>query len=175
MANSDLLRFPLEARTMRVRGCPALIAAFSLTASISAFAQGEPPSLEGHWHVDLEHSLNPYSHNAKHVTLYVTVDNGEIFGSTETVTYLNGSTTTENLRAPVDGKFYPVQGSPNAVSVAVTQWKPGSVKLEFREPRGLHGIENCSLSADRNTMSCDENDTDLRGNSTFAKSLYVRD
>ena len=152
-----------------------LIAAIAILFAQPAFAQTESNSLKGRWHVDFERSINPYGVRPKSVTLNVIADDGHIFKSEETRIQADGKITKESIEATVNGRFYPVQGSPNSVAVAITRWVPGSVRMEMRAPDGLYGVQLCMLSANLSTMTCDETDTDLRGKKTFAKSVYVRD
>jgi hypothetical protein len=151
-----------------------LLVALPIAVTATAAAQDRSASLRGHWHVDLERSSNPYTSNTKSVTLDIITDDGKMYESEETVVKSDGTTRIESVRVPVDGIFYPVRGSFSGVSVAVTHWAPGSIRVELRTPDGLRGLEVCTLSADFGTIVCEETDTDSQGRETFAETVYVR-
>src|SRR5437870_746979 len=140
-------------------GCASLSLIFAW-ASISS-AQ-DPASLKGHWHADLQRSLNPHSSNTARVTLDILTDDGKVFESTETIVRTDGSATVISVRAPIDGSFHPVHGSDSDFSVAIADWRPGTARIEFRSPTGLYGAQVCKLSA-INTIVCDLITTDLQG------------
>jgi hypothetical protein len=152
----------------------ALLAVLPIAATATAAAQDRSISLRGHWHVDFERSSNPYKSHTKSVTLDIITDDGKVYESEERVVASDGTTRVESVRVPIDGKFYPAKGSFNDVSIAVTHWELGSVRIEMRAPTGLHGQEVCTLSGDLGTIVCEETDTDLQGHETFAKTVYVR-
>ena len=160
---------------MKLRKIEALLAVLLTVTATTVLARDQLISFKGRWHADLEKSVNPYSSNTKSVTLDITTDDGMIYEESETVVRVDGRTETESVRAPVDGKFYPVQGSPHGVLAAITYRALGSMTIELRAPIGLHSREVCNLSADLNTLICDETDTDSQGNRTFAKSVYTRE
>jgi hypothetical protein len=156
-------------------GRAALLGLVALLHAAAAAAQERPISLKGHWHLDLGRSFNPYPTHAKSVTLDVTTDDGRTYDTTETQVRTDGKVVTERIHALVDGKPYPVEGSPNGISVAVTDWAHGRIQRRLRAPNGLHGVESCKITARPDTMICDEVDTDLKGKSTVVRSVYVRD
>lgn len=152
-----------------------VIGAAAIWLGMSALAQGQAVSLKGHWRADFKRSYDPYSStHPRSVVLNVITDNGQIFEAKETEIQENGKIISQYIRTRVDGKFYPVQGSPYNTSVAISHWTPGSIRMQLRIPSSLHSTENCKVSKDLQTMICNEIDTNLQSNSTFARSVYVR-
>jgi hypothetical protein len=143
---------------------------------LSAAGQNQPISMEGHWHVDFERSFNPWAaQHPKSVTLNVMVDDAKAYEATETIVAIDGQVRTETIRAAYDGKSYPVEGSPSGVTVAMTRLPSGSSRFEVATPDGFHALIVCSVSDDQSTMDCDETDTEPKGVSKAARSVYLRD
>lgn len=158
---------------MKARNVAVCLAISSMT--MCAAAQEQPVSSKGHWHVDFERSSDPWGPHPRSVSLYVAIDDETNYEATETIVGRDGAVRAETIRAAYDGKPYPVQGSPHKLTVAMTHLASGASRIELSTRDGLRGLIICGLSADRNTMICDETDADAKGISTPARSVYVRD
>ncbi|MGH7095469.1 MAG: hypothetical protein ACREFB_18295, partial [Stellaceae bacterium] len=158
------------------RGLVLVVMAIALTWFVTpAFARNHPISLKGHWHADISRSVAPYGVSPRSVALNILVDDGHYFESQETQVRRDRRITIETTKARVDGKFYQVLGSPNNISVAITSWRPGFVRMNFIALNGLRSVEICKLSSNFNTMICDERDTNRQGKITLSRSVYTRD
>jgi hypothetical protein len=167
-----LLRRPTQGLT---KMWPVIIINFvGILISLPATAEPKATSLSGRWQVDFQRTTNPYGVRKKSVTLDVIIDDGHTFQSQETQLLTDDTTVVESIEAPVDGKFYPITGSPNGISIAITGWAPGFIHMEMRASGGFTGVQTCTLSASSNTMTCDETDTDPQGKKTFSRVVYVR-
>lgn len=158
---------------MKIKIRIALIVAIAVNP-LQVLSGSSPVSFKGHWRVDLERSLVPNGPIPRRVTLNVITDNGRVYEAQETQVRADGTVITELVHVPINGKSYPILGSPNDIKVAITHWAPGSMRMELHAPSGLRGVETCRISIDLKTMTCDEIDTDLKGNTSSGRSVYVR-
>jgi hypothetical protein len=163
---------------MRVAGGALLsLAGLAILANagFSADAADQPISSKGHWHVDFDRSSSQYGPHPKSVTLDVISDDERTYEATETVVEIGGKIRTEHIKVEYDGKPYPIEGSPDHITISMTRLTAASRRIELNTPIGFHAVIACSLSDDLNVMTCDETDTDPKGRRTSAKSVYVRD
>lgn len=105
----------------------------------------------------------------------VITDDGKLLDTKETQVRADGTTATDSIHAPVDGKFHPIGASQDRGRVAVTKRVGDSMRLELVAPNGMRGIETCKISSDLNTLTCDIAITAPGGKKASARSVYVRD
>lgn len=155
-------------------GAP-LLATLILYALVTPARSADPVlSFKGHWHVDLKRSVAP-GPMPRSVTLNVVADDGKLFESEETEITADGTEFVNLVHAAVDGKFYPVSGSPGNLSVAIIQRGAGFMRSEIAAPNGIHGVGICNTSSDLNSLICDVLITDATGKNSLWRSVYVRD
>jgi hypothetical protein len=150
------------------------LAAIPIVSNASGAAD-QRVSATGRWHVDFARSSTPGGRHPESVTLDIVTDDERTYEATETVVENDGKIRTERIKAQYDGSPYPVEGSPDQITISMTRLANGSKYIKLDTPLGFRAATLCSLSDDFNVMTCDADLTDPQGRITPARSVYVRD
>ena len=87
-----------------------------------------------------------------------------------TITGPQGQKSVESFDTPANGEFYPV----NADTMVAVRLGRSTMQATFRGPQGQTDALACTVSADRQTMTCDGKMTRTDGQSQSYVDVYRR-
>jgi hypothetical protein len=87
-----------------------------------------------------------------------------------TVTNAQGEQSVESFDTPANGEFYPV----NADTMVAFRLGPSTLHATFKGPQGQTDELTCTVSADRQTMTCDGQMTRADGRTQSYVDVYER-
>lgn len=140
-----------------------------LAAGTSARAETNP--FVGRWHWDRAQSKLPAGEalpadmvadfsrvDAKHVRWRITVTDAQ------------GQQSVESFDTPANGEFYPV----NADTMVALRLGRSTLQATFKGPQGQTDALTCTVSADRQTMTCNGRMTRADGQTQSYVDVYER-
>ena len=136
-----------------------------------AAARAETNPFIGRWHWNRAQSKLPASETlpADMVTEFSRVDALHVRWRI-TITNPQGQQTVEAFDTPANGEFYPV----NADTMVAVRLGRSTLQATFRGPQGQTDALTCTVSADRQTMTCDGKMTRADGQTQSYVDVYER-
>jgi hypothetical protein len=139
--------------------------------SAGAFAQGDTNPFIGRWHWNRAQSKLPPGETlpADMVAEFSRVDAQHVRWRI-TITNTKGEQSVESFDTPANGEFYPV----NADTMVAFRLGPSSLQATFKGPQGQTDDLACTVSTDRQTMTCKGRMTKADGQAQSYVDVYER-
>jgi hypothetical protein len=138
-------------------------------AASAAWADSSP--FVGRWHWNAAESKLPpgEARPADMIADIARVDPTHVQWSL-TITNAQGRPAVESFDAPANGEFYPI----SAGTTAAFRISSATLDGTFKGPAGESDVQRCTLSADRNRMTCSGTLTDRDGKTATYVDVYDR-
>ena len=150
-----------------------LIACFVLCAALSwAASPATPDPFTGAWKLNLEKSKLPPPIPANQL-VHLTVE-GDKISVREEITYASGHTAVVTVEARLDGKDYPVSGSPLADTMAYRRTGKHSIHGIAKQGGSVVEWEDAKVSDDGQTMTTTYTWRDADGKEVTATAVFDR-
>jgi hypothetical protein len=142
-----------------------------LVLAAGASARAETSPFVGRWHWNRAESTLPPGETlpAEMIVDFSRVDALHVRWRI-TITNQQGAQSVESFDTPANGEFYPV----NADTMLAIRLERSTLRATFRGPQGQTDQLTCSVSADRQKMTCEGKMTRADGQTQSYADVYDR-